>query len=493
MIGSDSVGTWTQLNGSTVARRDHSACNINGVMYVFGGIDSYGNQLNDLWVYDSSIQGTNIYTVWEYITAYKNGALIFGKEPVPVTLDIDDSKDLTVEFHNLNTTASSNTITGIYKIKNNTSSVVDLREVKLRYYYTKDKDVLQYFYCDHAASMGSNGDNYTAFTSSVRGTFASMSPTTSMADTYLEISFADVTYARIPAGGIATINTRIARTDWTNYNMLNDYSYLTHWKPKKSCTINMSGHTASVVDGKMYAYNGTASGMWKYTPTTDTWSQITGCPVLGASHSACTINDKIYYFGGWLYGTVFTNKLWEYNPATNVWLEKTSCPVNLYEHTAVVIDNKMYIFGGYDSYGISNDLWMYNFGTDSWEQKASGATARSGHTAVIINDEMYVFGGNSGNRLNDLWKYNPSANTWMQLANGATVRYQHTAVIISGKMYVFGGYNNNGVLNDLWVYDPTSNTYYNVGGVPKQSTAFYNVGGTWKESNVLMNISGVWK
>jgi N-acetylneuraminic acid mutarotase len=487
------MGEWTQLsNNNVAARRNHSACNINDKIYYFGGIDNGSNQLNDLWEYNPLSQGTNIYTKWEYVTAYKNGALIFGKEPVPVTLDIDNSEDITVEFHNSNTLASSNIITGHYKITNNSSVNINLADIKLRYYYTKDKDVAQQFFCDHADIMYADGGNYTAVTSLVNGIFVNMSSITPTADTYLEISYGTTSH-NIPAnGGIATIYTRIARADWTNYNMLNDYSYLSHWKPRKSCTVSMSGHTASVVNGNMYAYNGTTNGMWKYTPTTDTWSQITGCPTIGINHSAVSTTDKIYYFGG--YSVTPTNELWEYTPSTDTWLQKTSCPVSLYKHTAVLINNKMYVFGGYNS-GYLNVLWVYDLNANTWQQFTSGATARREHTATVINNEMYIFGGYDGtNYLNDLWKYNPSTDTWQQLSNGATIRSEHTSVMLDGKMYVFGGYNGNDVLNDLWIYDYSiSNIYYKYNNEWKQAIPYIKINGEWKQANMNANISGDWK
>ncbi|PYG86546.1 cellulose binding domain-containing protein, partial [Ruminiclostridium sufflavum DSM 19573] len=157
------------------------------------------------------------------------------------------TSSLDVKFSNNGSSqTAANTINANFQVTNNGSSAVNLADLKLRYYYTKDKDTAQNFYCDHAATMGPNSSNYTAVTSSVKGAFVNMSSPISTADTYIEVSF---TSGSIPAGGTLVVQTRSARTDWSNYDMSNDYSFVpsSTYASTDKVTAFLSG---SLVSGK---------------------------------------------------------------------------------------------------------------------------------------------------------------------------------------------------------------------------------------------------
>ncbi|QNU67288.1 hypothetical protein EHE19_001720 [Ruminiclostridium herbifermentans] len=157
------------------------------------------------------------------------------------------ASSLDVKFSNNGSSeTSANTINANFQVTNNGSSAVNLADLKLRYYFTKDNDTALNFYCDHAATMGPNGSDYTGITSNVTGKFVQMSSPTSNADTYIEVGF---TSGSLPAGGTLTVQTRTSRTDWTNFNLANDYSYLSSgsFVANEKVTAYLGG---SLVSGK---------------------------------------------------------------------------------------------------------------------------------------------------------------------------------------------------------------------------------------------------
>ena len=157
------------------------------------------------------------------------------------------TSSLDVKFSNNGSSeVSTNTINANFQVTNNGSSAVNLADLKLRYYFTKDNDTALNFYCDHAATTGPNGSNYTGITSNVTGKYVQMSSPTSNADTYLEVSF---TSGSIPAGGVVSVQTRTSKTDWSNFNMSNDYSYVSSgsFVANEKVTAYVSG---SLVSGK---------------------------------------------------------------------------------------------------------------------------------------------------------------------------------------------------------------------------------------------------
>ncbi len=129
---------------------------------------------------------------------------------------------VSVQFNNGGSSTSSNSIYARFKVTNTSSSPINLADLKLKYYYTQDEQKDTTFFCDHAGYM--NGSNYVDATSKVTGKFVAISPAVTNADHYLEVGLTSDA-GTLPVGGSIEIQTRFARTDWTNFNQSNDLSY----------------------------------------------------------------------------------------------------------------------------------------------------------------------------------------------------------------------------------------------------------------------------
>lgn len=124
-----------------------------------------------------------------------------------------ETGNLKVEFMGT-TAAQSNGISAKFRLTNNGNSAISLSNISLRYYYTLDGTQSQNFYCDWS-HVGSQN---------VVGTFKTLSPAITLADTYLEIGF--LTGAgTLAVGQTIEVQGRMAKADWSNYNLANDYSY----------------------------------------------------------------------------------------------------------------------------------------------------------------------------------------------------------------------------------------------------------------------------
>lgn len=100
------------------------------------------------------------------------------------------------------------------KLVNNSGSSINLKDVKLRYYYTIDGEKPQTFWCDWSS----------AGTSNVIGSFVKLSSAKNGADYCLEIGFADGA-GTLEAGKSVDIQARFSKNDWSNYNQSDDYSF----------------------------------------------------------------------------------------------------------------------------------------------------------------------------------------------------------------------------------------------------------------------------
>lgn len=141
-----------------------------------------------------------------------------GTDPV-LKVTVTDSSvvvsgSLTIQEYNASTSTSSNSITPRFKLVNTGSTAIDLSTVKIRYYFTKNGSQAQTNWCDWSTVGSTN----------VTSSFVTMSTAVTGADTYLEIGFTSGA-GTLAAGASIEVQTRFAKSDWTNYTQSDDYSF----------------------------------------------------------------------------------------------------------------------------------------------------------------------------------------------------------------------------------------------------------------------------
>ncbi|ADU75232.1 endo-1,3(4)-beta-glucanase [Acetivibrio thermocellus AD2] len=209
---------------------------------------------------DYSYQGLSAGTVVksEYIPVYDAGVLVFGREPGSASKSTSKDNGLSkatptvktesqptakhtqnpasdfktpanqnsvkkdqgikgevvLQYANGNAGATSNSINPRFKIINNGTKAINLSDVKIRYYYTKEGGASQNFWCDWSSAGNSN----------VTGNFFNLSSPKEGADTCLEVGFGSGAGTLDP-GGSVEVQIRFSKEDWSNYNQSNDYSF----------------------------------------------------------------------------------------------------------------------------------------------------------------------------------------------------------------------------------------------------------------------------
>ncbi len=136
-------------------------------------------------------------------------------KPLPQNPSAEDN-GVAVSLSQNAASGTGNTIQFSLDINNNTGAAIDLSKLQIDYYFTADGNNDLCFWCDHAAT---NGSNYVALTSNISGAFSSASGNN--ADTKCAVSFGSGT---LNAGDSMTVQVRITRADWSDFNLGNDYS-----------------------------------------------------------------------------------------------------------------------------------------------------------------------------------------------------------------------------------------------------------------------------
>ncbi len=123
---------------------------------------------------------------------------------------------LSVSLNQQSASGNGNTVQFTLDITNGTGAAIDLSKLEIDYFFTADGSSDLNFWCDYSALTG---DSYAALTDSVKGSFSKASGDN--CDTKCAITFGS---GSLPSGGGLTVQVRITRADWSDFNLGNDYS-----------------------------------------------------------------------------------------------------------------------------------------------------------------------------------------------------------------------------------------------------------------------------
>lgn len=194
---------------------------------------------------------------------------------------------LALEYADGTTAATTNTPHPHFEIVNSTTSSVSLSSLTIRYWFTADGTQAQQFWCDYAVVGCSN----------LTGTFVPLASPTSTADTYLQVGFSSGAGSLAANGNTGDLQTRFNKSDWSNYNQANDYSWnqnQTSYAAWSQVTLYLNGQLVYGTEP-----NGTTAPTPTATPTNTPTPVSTGTATSGGSGGAWTTSGtKILTPGG---------------------------------------------------------------------------------------------------------------------------------------------------------------------------------------------------
>jgi N-acetylneuraminic acid mutarotase len=255
------------------------------------------------------------------------------------------------------------------------------------------------------------------------------------------------------------------------------------WTEKGAMPTARWGHSASVVDGKIYAIGGTTgmdapglSTAEEYHPAADTWTTKADMPTQRTFLSTSVVNGKIYAIGGMTEAPPAAvpglSTVEAYDPGTDTWTAKADMPTQRLGHSTSMVNGKIYAIGGLVQYpgpGLST-VEEYDPGTDTWTAKADMPTPRCFLSASVVNGKIYAIGGMTEAPggvpgLSTVEEYDPGRDTWTTKADMPTQRCFLSASVVNGKIYAIGGWGNH-CLSTVEEYDPGTDTWANKSEMP---------------------------
>ena len=132
-------------------------------------------------------------------------------------------------------------------------------------------------------------------------------------------------------------------------------------------------------DNEIYVFGGRMQNgrytnqHWKYTPSTDTWTQLDGCPLKArVSSSVCVLGDKVYlglgYTGPIHRDPSYLRDFWSYTPTTKEWTRLADFPANTtVKNILFATDDAIYaVYGFYRQF--TQDVYRYDIAQNTWEK-----------------------------------------------------------------------------------------------------------------------------
>jgi len=207
--------------------------------------------------------------------------------------------------------------------------------------------------------------------------------------------------------------------------------------------------------------------------------------VLGCAQGA-TLASKdgslIYHLGGWVAGGYYlSNRLRVYSPADDIgdasalrspWWDAANIPLSRGIRSfgsAVELNGFLYIFGGFsgsESSGgeVLKTTWIYDEANDSWSRGADMPDYSFGSAVATDGAVVWVIGGFGPGHT--VWRYDPKVDAYTTGFTDMPIDLGriHGVWLPDGTVHVFGGFDS--FINHHLVYDTIANAWSSAPSIP---------------------------
>jgi len=213
---------------------------------------------------------------------------------------------------------------------------------------------------------------------------------------------------------------------------------------------------SAVTDGTfIYIINGStfcplvySTNVYRYDPSTDTYTQLSSTSVGTWNQTAVYLNGKIYKMGG-KNATDYQTALEIYDIVTDSWLFGTPLPEPTGFASSWTQDGLIFVAGGVVASGVAtNAIYAYDPVTQTWFSVCCDLPdTRWGAAAAVYGDTFVMAGGLVGGV--DFVNVSASAiyaggNGWVALPDMLEKRARMNGAVLGGSFYVIGGFSSEG-------------------------------------------------
>lgn len=209
---------------------------------------------------------------------------------------------------------------------------------------------------------------------------------------------------------------------------------------------------SAVTDGTfIYIMNGStfcpltySTDVYRYDPSTDTYTQLSSNNVGTWNQTAVYLNGKIYKMGG-KNATDYQTALEIYDIVTDTWSFGIPLPEPTGFASSWTQDGFIYIAGGLVASGVAtNAIYAYDPVLQAWLSVAGLPDTRCCAAAAVYGDTIVMAGGVVGGV--DFVNVSASAiyGGWVGLPDMLEKRARMNGAVLGGSFYVIGGFSSEG-------------------------------------------------
>ena len=257
------------------------------------------------------------------------------------------------------------------------------------------------------------------------------------------------------------------------------------WRKSKSLSFPVENCGTVMVDNMFYVFGGSLSSSEtsdvteKFNCDSKQWYSCEPMLEERSCFGVCSVNDKIYAFGGKKLNHVL--KTCEvYDCDLNTWKYLPSMSKPNFGSACVYFLNSIWVLGGVDNEGcVQNSTKCFDPKNKRWSFGASLIKPRVGHGAIATENKIFVLGGSEGIDLCSTTQCEYfDAETKLFTYLSSPMLFSRCNFSVARKedlIYVFGGYRN--IKNKIWldsveVYDLRNEHWIEVSFVINSKAVF---------------------
>jgi hypothetical protein len=179
-----------------------------------------------------------------------------------------------------------------------------------------------------------------------------------------------------------------------------------------------------------------------------------------------------------------SKETYEYDKINDTWVRRANMLFAKANFTLCSMDDKIYSFGGVTTDQDQLDIVeYYDINQNKWHYIGKMPTAFIAGNVVRFEDKFYIMGGRSGvGRFNKCWQFKPDSCEWLEIKKMKIGRFNFGSCLIESQIYVFGGqryneseqsYYTREALDSVEVYNIKTNEWHTAVDMP---SPLYNCG-----------------
>ena len=199
------------------------------------------------------------------------------------------------------------------------------------------------------------------------------------------------------------------------------------------------------------------------------WVSLPPMPRGRYGHTSIVLGDELYIVGGSTGASTPVTIVDKYNFVTGVWSTVADCPSIFLYGDGCSINGKIYIFGGYPAASVAGDApatfvqYVYDPANNTWTAfNTTGITPRLGPGVCTYNGSIYLIGGRYANvGIKEFWKINPVTGAAVRLADPPSAIIPRRAFLnFNGTLVsVFGETAAQATYANCCAFDPEAGTW----------------------------------